>query len=288
MNYADAFKIGSKCDGYIKCTYVQLFAKGAIFSLQRGYFYQNKARVDFNNSDLANSIGANSGQVYSDIPNNADASGYLTVDVPIVKAAEHIEIQKENDLVPVTLTNEAIQVIRQLLKQSRKVPKYLIYKVWLKDTAGNSTMANYNYDPNSQDNEAHRKGEHELVLETFDRSEANEWRQYDYDHSTQRRTGKGVKPGTRYFTQETIERGWYAEIYTQLAIDPRTEGLISGIDATFYVKACAVDWIPTNADAYVRDPNGQMVKLADRLEAARKRMETAKAILATAATLTII
>lgn len=184
MNYADAFKIGSKCDGYIKCTYVQLFAKGAIFSLQRGYFYQNKARVDFNNA-----IGANSGQVYSDIPNNADASGYLTVDVPIVKAAEHIEIQKENDLVPVTLTNEAIQVIAKLVK-----PK-----------------------------------------------------------------------------------------------NEKTQDLANAIkNGKFYVKACAVDWIPTNADAYIKDPNGQMVKLADRLEAARKRMETAKAILATAATLTII
>lgn len=178
MNYADAFKIGSKCDGYIKCTYVQLFAKGAIFSLQRGYFYQNKARVDFNNA-----IGA------SPAEQNADASGYLTVDVPIVKAAEHIEIQKENDLVPVTLTNEAIQVIAKLVK-----PK-----------------------------------------------------------------------------------------------NAKTQDLADAIkNNKFYVKACAVDWIPTNADAYIKDPNGQMVKLADRLEAARKRMETAKAILATAATLTII
>ena len=183
MNYADAFKIGSKCDGYIKCTYVQLFAKGAIFSLQRGYFYQNKARVDFNNSDLANSIGA------SPAEQNTDASGYLTVDVPIVKAAEHIEIQKENDLVPVTLTNEAIQVIAKLVKRN----------------------------------------------------------------------------------------------------NAKTQDLADAIkNGKFYVKACAVDWIPTNADAYVQDPNGQMVKLADRLEAARKRMETAKAILATAATLTII
>ena len=270
MNYADAFKIGSKCDGYIKCTYVQLFAKGAIFSLQRGYFYQNKARVDFNNSDLANSIGANSGQVYSDIPNNADASGYITVDVPIVKAAEHIEIQKENDLVPVTLTNEAIQVIRQLLKQSRKVPKYLIYKVWLINYGGI-------YEHNQ---EIHYKGERQIVLETFDQKDLDEWRQYDYNHS--------VKPGTGEFTQEAIERGWYTEIETQRVIDPRTEELISGTGKTFYVKACAVDWIPTNADAYVQDLNGQMVKLADRLEAARRRMETAKAILATAATLTII
>lgn len=180
MNYADAFKIGTKCDGYIKCTYAKLHNTdmGAVFSLQRGYFYQNKARVDFNNA-----IGA------SPAEQNTDASGYITVDVPIVKAAEHIDIQKENDFVPVTLTNEAIQVIAKLVK-----PK-----------------------------------------------------------------------------------------------NAKTQDLADAIkNGTFYVKACAVDWIPTNADAYITDPNGQMVKLADRLEEARKRMETAKAILATAATLTII
>ena len=180
MNYADAFKIGSKCDGYIKCTYAKLHNTdmGAVFSLQRGYFCQNKARVDFNNA-----IGV------SPAEQNTDAFGYLTMDIPIVKVAEHIEIQKENDFVPVTLTNEAIQVIARLVK--RKNPK------------------------------------------TQDLADA-------------------IKKGK------------------------------------FYVKACAIDWIPTNIDAYTRDQNGQMVKLADQLEAARKRMETAKAILATAATLTII
>lgn len=192
MNYADAFKIGSKCDGYIKCTYAKLHSPdlGVLFSLQRGYFYQNKARVDFNELMDADTetVNKNSGATkYAQL--NTDASGYITVDVPIVKATEHIEIQKENDFVPVTLTNEAIQVIARLVKQKN---------------------------PKTQD------------------------------------------------LADTIKNG------------------------TFYVKACAIDWIPTNADVYVQDPNGRMVKLADKLEAARKRMETAKAILATAATLTII
>ena len=191
MNYADAFKIGSKCDGYIKCTYAKLHNTdmGAVFSLQRGYFYKNKARQEFNElTDAAETAYQNSGATkYAQL--NTDAWGYLTVDVPIVKAAEHIEIQKENDFVPVTLTNEAIQVIARLVN------------------------------PNSN--------------KTQDLEDA-------------------IKNGT------------------------------------FYVKACAIDWIPTNADTYVQDPNGKMVKLADQLEAARKRLETAKAILATAATLTII
>ena len=192
MKYADAFKIGSKCDGYIRCTYAKLHNSdmGAVFSLQRGYFYKNKARVEFNELVDADAETAyqNSGATkYAQL--NTDAWGYLIVDVPIVKAAEHIEIQKENDFVPVTLTNEAIQVIAKLVKRNN--------------------------------------------AKTQDLADA-------------------IKKGT------------------------------------FYVKACAIDWIPTNADAYVQYPNGKMVKLADQLEAARKRLETAKAILATAATLTII
>lgn len=192
MNYADAFKIGSKCDGYIKCTYAKLHSPdlGALFSLQRGYFYQNKARVDFNelmDADTEKAHQNSDATQYAQL--NTDVWGYLTIDVPIVKAAEHIEIQKENDFVPVALTNEAIQVIARLVKPS----------------------------------------------------------------------------------------------------STKTQDLADAIkNGKFYVKACAIDWIPTNADVYVQDPNGQMVKLADRLEAARKRMETAKAILATAATLTII
>lgn len=282
MNYADAFKIGSKCDGYIKCTYAKLHNSdmGAVFSLQRGYFYQNKARVDFNNA-----IGA------SPAEQNTDASGYITVDVPIVKAAEHIEIKKENDFVPVTLTDNAIEVISRLLSQKPRTTKYLVYKVWIVDRYEGGDKNVYG---DMYGGKQHHVGDRELAMETYNPEELKSWEQYSRDNSTeyyytQGGRGKGSTKASRW-TEETQKRGWYAEVEKQMAKNPRTEELISAIqeDRTFYVKACAVDWIPTNADAYVRDPNGQMVKLADRLEAARKRLETAKAILATAATLTII
>ena len=52
----------------------------------------------------------------------------------------------------------------------------------------------------------------------------------------------------------------------------------------FNVKACAIDWMPTKIDNIViteTDKNGNTreVKLDDALEAARKKMENAKALL---------
>ena len=291
MNYADAFKIGSKCDGYIKCTYAKLHNTdmGAVFSLQAGYFYQNKARVDFNNS-----IGA------SPAEQNTDASGYITVDLPIVKAAEHIEINKPNEYVPVKLTQFAIDNITSLLlwdgKVNGRIPekptvtKYLVYKIWIVDRyeGGNKNAYGDMYG-----GKQHHVGDRELAMETYNPEELKSWEQYSRNNSTEYYYTRGGRRGggkASSWTEEAKKRGWYAEVEKQMVRNPRTDELISAIqeDRTFYVKACAIDWIPTNADAYIKDPNGQMVKLADQLEAARKRMETAKAILATAATLTII
>lgn len=61
------------------------------------------------------------------------------------------------------------------------------------------------------------------------------------------------------------------------------EGLVQAGDM-FNVKACAIDWMPTKMDNIViteKDKNGNTreVKLDDALEAARKKMENAKALL---------
>ena len=58
---------------------------------------------------------------------------------------------------------------------------------------------------------------------------------------------------------------------------------------TVYVKECAIDWIPTDVqNVTITDPDGNEIKLTDALEAARKRLERAKAILAAATTVSII
>ena len=63
----------------------------------------------------------------------------------------------------------------------------------------------------------------------------------------------------------------------------RTDNLFAMVQAgdLFYVKACAMDWKPTDVkDFYITDPKtGKQVRLEDALEDARKRMENAKNLL---------
>lgn len=287
MNYADAFKIGSKCDGYIKCTYAQLanYDLGVLFSLQRGYFYKNKARQEFNElADAAETAYQNSGATeYAQL--NTDAWGYLTVDVPIVKAAEHIEIQKPNNFVPVTLTNEAIQVIVNILSRSKKVAKYLVYRIWIANTG--DAYGSYWSGKN------HYAGERELVMETYKTDDLKEWNEYKKRKVSSGGRGGG---GTNYvLTEKSKEAGYYVEIEEKRVDNPKTQEMISAIKEgrTFFVKACAIDWVATdinNATIVQKDADGNevQVNLNNQLEAARKRLETAKALLATAATLTIL
>lgn len=60
-------------------------------------------------------------------------------------------------------------------------------------------------------------------------------------------------------------------------------------DATFVVKEVAIDWFPTNIKgAWITDPKtGKLVSIDVALDAAKKRLDKAKAILAAAGMLAI-
>ena len=155
MLYDEAFKIGAKCDGYVRCTYAQLMSSelGALFSLQSAYTRINKGRVELEN------IGA------FDHTQNTDANA-VVLDVPVVIADTYVPNER---LVPVRLTEDAATMIaakvarrikktdptderRKLLEGLRNYKKYVFYvkKVaidWVPTDIQNATIIDENGKP---------------------------------------------------------------------------------------------------------------------------------------------
>ncbi len=106
MTYNEAYKLGSRIEGYVKCTYAKLFLyeyDGAVFSLQKSNVIQSTAREDLNNSVSA-------------LPQDTNVDGKFTIiDIPVVQAAYKEDIPYENQLVPVKLTKNAAAIIKQLM-----------------------------------------------------------------------------------------------------------------------------------------------------------------------------
>lgn len=119
MTYEQAFNIGSKIDGYIKCTYAQLFSyeHGALFSLNKPRNVVSKAREG---------MGAN--------PNaNVDYNVGFTSDMPVVTATQCVD----DEYVPVKLTQRAAAIIAAKVSQVK--PKnnwYHTYKAYQELLAG--------------------------------------------------------------------------------------------------------------------------------------------------------
>ena len=105
MTYQDAFKIGSKIEGYVKCTYAILHnAKyGHDFSLQRRNVTQSAGHTQ-----AQQALGAPEETIY-------------TIDVPVVKATENAGDKK---FVPVVLTSYARDVIYQKTKSKKAYDEY--------------------------------------------------------------------------------------------------------------------------------------------------------------------
>lgn len=108
MNYKDAFAIGSRLDGYIKCTYAELHSPdlGVLFSLQDNNFSTK--------NEAAQKVGAPR-------TDNSDETIRIMYDVPVVVADQ----MSEDKLVPVRLTAQARKFIIQRLSLTKHIkPKY--------------------------------------------------------------------------------------------------------------------------------------------------------------------
>ena len=233
MSYEEAFKIGSVCDGYVKCTYVELydFTHGYKFAFQKASVIDHKIV-------------------------NLDASGVtISYEFPLFTAEYHERKEKDERLVPVRLTNECIDYVLKEIG-SRAKPFVLRQKVW-RITGTYPAKA------------AH--GNHTYV--TYERKQVQynpETNYNDIDHPEALYNTAGMPTG---------EYRWYViETYKEYGEHPLIESIKN--NEIFYVKAVAVDWRATDiTNVVITDPDGKEVKLDDALEAARKKMENAKALL---------
>ena len=122
MKYDKAFEIGSRCEGYIKCTYVQLFDynEGKVFSLNK-------------RSDVNSSARSVMGIGYE--PKNVDYKIGFGKDRPIVIAAG----KESDDIVPVYLTDYAVEIIQ------RGIKAIIAGQPYLKTNAGHAKLMEYNH-----------------------------------------------------------------------------------------------------------------------------------------------
>ena len=228
MSYEEAFKIGSVCDGYVKCTYAELYDAvqkelpggnrifRKLFSLQKRFAAAERT------------IGATISLNYA---------------YPIVTADTYVPDTK---YVPVYLTDEATEYINYVIGYWKKREEIKIWQV--------VRVYDRNYVPG--DHVVNYAGDRVIVYE-----------------------GK-EEPDMSKYTDDVWSH--YEKIQAVSKWDG-LEGLIKAGEM-FNVKACAIDWMPTKIDNVViteTDKNGNTreVKLEDALEAARKKMENAKALL---------
>lgn len=266
MEYTEALKIGSKVDGYIKCTYAELLGidSGKLFSLQRSALSVNVAKEE---------LEQNIGEV--DNP-NADLSLFTQYDMPIVRAVSRFN----SKMVDVKLSSFAKDYILTHLARLDKIsPKRVPnrWNVWIivdkayqdvrrdfvqykyYDKFGTYLPANIEYLPGGKIL-YHDNSELEPKISAYPKIDS--WGHYKIEV-----TGYGYAPNDRYEELRQAVKN----------------------NETFMVKECAIDWVPADANnAVVIGADGKEIKLTDALEAARKKLERAKALLTAATTITII
>ena len=104
MTLQEAFQIGTRADGYVKCTYAEIIGWSAnkLFSVQKGYVQENKAH-----QDATENIG--------------EAPVYIRYDVPIVtinQDAETLTIGGK-EFVKCKLTDEARDMIYNFIRPKK-------------------------------------------------------------------------------------------------------------------------------------------------------------------------
>lgn len=228
MSYEEAFKIGSVCDGYVKCTYAELF-DGIQKELPGGNrIFRKLFSLQNNFASAERTIGE---------------TVFFNYSFPIVTADTYISDAK---YVPVYLTDEAAEYINHVISRGKKREEIKIWQV--------VRVYDRNYVPG--DHVVNYAGDRVVVYEGTEEPDMSKYTDDGLSHYEK------IHAGSKW-----------AEL----------EGLVKAGD-TFNVKACAIDWMPTKIDNVFiteTDKNGNTreVRLDDALEAARKKMENAKALL---------
>ena len=255
MRYADAFKIGSKVEGYIKCTYAEIHSPefGLLFSFNNTVWAKLSA---------AAKTGLNIGVGSMSDGDFAIHAGGQEVYIPVVNTDKFVGAEEK--FVPVTLTKLAYQYIKKQieiafskskapnakhLRAYKRVIEYQLCRVWDKAYA------------------TYKVGSYEIVLSWID---------------------VDSKPDISNYTDTNL---YHYEIRQESKIIPSPEMvqfLERGETAIFYVKQAAIDWYPTDIENAVIENEGVVVNLNIALEKAKQKYENAKAILAAAGAFAIM
>lgn len=248
MKYREAFAIGSVCDGMIKCTFATIYDESGmgLFSLQRK---DTEKGITWKGGYSDNSTW-NDAIIYQAQPNlyfvDSGHGGASSGDAKIRGAigfdmplVQITEISSRR-LVPAKLTEEAIEIIIKACTDV-KVTKFNVWRIY-----------------DSDKYKALGK-ERKLMEEVYymPQSKRDYWKQSDTED-------------------------YHHEIESERVISPKYVRLAEVLQnrETVYIKPDAFEWNPTDTrNASVVGPNGKAVNLEDKLAAAKKKVETAKALL---------
>lgn len=261
MKYNEAFKIGSKADGFVKCTYAQLanYSHGVVWSLQKAHYEQK----------------------------NTDAQVQIAFDVPVVKADTFVPDATEKDWIPVKLTTAAIEIMYKRIAPSlaKTYQKMVIYAQCI-DTTGMEKDKAFSYYSNGFRHKLYQKGDIIKVREITNSTNTFYTLKDFYSN-------KELKAELYKTSKYPFPIKWFKYYYALEGAVAKREDLEELVDTLksgeeFYVKAAAIDWQPSNIENASIVQNGKEILLSDALAAAKKKVEQAKAILAGAATISII
>lgn len=298
MTYEDALKIGSKIDGYVKCTFALIYGNGVKFSVQHRVLTSHYAQYDYVR-DNANAYfeggemtdapdeyaafwetegaGKDYGSTYNEYGLNAEYNFQISLDVPLLTAA--LEAKQKDGYIPVKLTAEAARIIAQVAHRHQR-NKYYVYRVFDSEKRYGSIVRH--------------EGDRELVLETYTKPNmdspdwAPQYRDVTSDDVTNNSvvdlTNKLSDNGIMVYHYELVTTPSDSESYTWLQ-----EACADYKNAIWYVKPGAIDWIPTRVDnVTVTGADGKEIKLDVAIDEARQKMENAKSLLIAAGAASLI
>ena len=300
MKYEDAAKIGTKVEGFVRCTYVRLhdIVNGYLFSLQHASIAESAGHVYGGNtfdSGYAHPQWGTSDAFQEELEQGSDGAGKLFFDVPVVKAIEPYTAWGGLKMVECHLTDYARGAIKKAIGDNlgSKV-KWGVFKVYLKDQVMADGWVRA------------KKGDRVVMLETYKTDLLKPFRELEVtEDQAQILLGTGNAMLLSNVSEEKLKKIKEKEYcyviskiqidygqWKQDPIDPVYYDRLAEIenpDATFLVKECAIDWFPTDIKSVtITDKDGKLVSLDVALEEARKRLDRAKAILAAAAVTTVV
>lgn len=291
MTYEEALQIGSKIDGYVKCTFAILYGEGGVFSMQHKalgsrytqYDYvRDNANAYFEGGEITDApeeyvdfgerqpAGKDYGSNYNEYGITTEYNFNILLDIPLLTAT--LEEKQEDGYIPCKLTAEAARIIAHVAHKHKRV-KYFVYRVYDRD---------YMYD----NRVIYKAGESALILETYTKPnmDSPDWQPRYVNGYVSTGANPYMDVANRIYHYELVTGSVNSDSY-----DALMEACNNYKTAVWYVRPDAIDWIPTRIDnATVVGADGKEIPLDVAIDEARKKMENAKSLLIAAGAASLI